>query len=449
MDVRAALNELLASRGFQELEERLRDRSIFDILRIETRETSHAALLAWLLNPRESHGLGKGPLTRFMLAVATRAEPGVMLDPADIAALDLDKVKVRPELVIDEKRRPDIVVHLPDDPWAPLLIVEYKVDAAEGTDQTKDYAAWADKHRPRLGTRTPLPLLVFLCPDGDDKKPPTAPFVHFNYEDYLQWLRPLRPENEQARFLLKQFVKCLRQRADAHELDKVVAGLEKSCASAIDTLEQATGEDRELIRSVMRNHEAALELLEIPVGRRDLGESQFVAAGRKVAEQTLTTGKWKISGGEGSVKARLRESDQAYQDLRAKGLLGPGPPLRIETFLTRPNNGAARLALAIRGATNVPGLTKDESSGLRDKLADDLRKQLESGPLGDSLGTWGTIAVIKVKPSGDEDTEPTAKAALPALNQAFGRLRDVEVKLETWCRNALPDLLTKAKAHVS
>ena len=53
-----ALQNLILDREFETLEDQLAEFNLFDILKIEHKELQHSALLAWLLNPRGSHGLG-------------------------------------------------------------------------------------------------------------------------------------------------------------------------------------------------------------------------------------------------------------------------------------------------------------------------------------------------------------------------------------------------------
>jgi hypothetical protein len=459
MTVRDAINALLSAPEFEALEERLRNRSVFHLLGVDTRELSHSAFLAWLIDPRESHGMGATPLRRLMLLAAAAASTSgsdVMLDATDIDGLDLDAVEVSPEHVVDDKRRIDVVVLDGSGEEIPLLVVEYKVDAAEGEDQTKDYAAWASKH-PVAAAAGRLPLQVFLCPDRDDETTPAAPFVHVSYKAYLQWLASLRPSNERARFLVGEFISCLEQRNDARapEIEVALAKLSAAHGQAIDVLTRASREDRESIAPVLRRHEVVLKLLGVTVAsRRDFGGSALVAEGRDVASVTLSPERWSTSGGGvGSLKVTLRASVAADTALRGEGLLGAtygdSYPLALHAFLTRPVNGVAPLRLAIRGETDVPGWDLAELHDLRDKIAADLRSRLASGPLAEALGTKATIATLKVKApgvrSGDEDTPTTASAARPWLMKAFEALRAVETDLELWCSKRLPELLREAR----
>lgn len=152
--LRQALGRLLAAPAFQRLEARLRQRTAFDVLGIATRELSHAGLLAWLLDPRAAHGLSDQPLRTLLLLAADLAPESDhrMLDAVDVDGLDLLGAYVTTEHSIQSGvRRLDVLVSRDLNGAEPLLVVEYKVDAEEGTDQTADYAAWAQEHPLRGG----------------------------------------------------------------------------------------------------------------------------------------------------------------------------------------------------------------------------------------------------------------------------------------------------------
>ncbi|MFJ9611291.1 PD-(D/E)XK nuclease family protein [Kitasatospora sp. NPDC101176] len=119
--------------------------TVLDVLGSDRRERSHQLLIGWLLDPRRPHGLGTAVLAG-LLATAGRA---------DLAAADgLHRARVELE-VVRARSRADIVVTAP----AFKLVIELKVDAAEGPRQTERLA---DDHA------QPQPLvLLFLTLDGD------------------------------------------------------------------------------------------------------------------------------------------------------------------------------------------------------------------------------------------------------------------------------------------
>ena len=61
-----ALQDFLMDEDLERLEDLLAEFNPFDVLKVERRETQHSALLAWLLDPRGSHGLRDYFLRRFL-----------------------------------------------------------------------------------------------------------------------------------------------------------------------------------------------------------------------------------------------------------------------------------------------------------------------------------------------------------------------------------------------
>ena len=53
---RESLQNFILDRDFERLEDELAEFNLFDVLGVEHKELQHSALLAWLLNPRGSHG---------------------------------------------------------------------------------------------------------------------------------------------------------------------------------------------------------------------------------------------------------------------------------------------------------------------------------------------------------------------------------------------------------
>ena len=115
------------------------------------RETYHSAILAWLMDPLAPHGLG----TRFLEEFLRTADPDAWPElPPDLHVYNVECEVTRGEC------RADIVVYADQ----LLLVVENKVDAAEGERQCdRIYDAFSDSSGARF---------VFLSPKGS--KPRTA-----------------------------------------------------------------------------------------------------------------------------------------------------------------------------------------------------------------------------------------------------------------------------------
>ncbi len=147
-----------------------------EVLAWARRERPHTRFLAWLLDPHAprpggGHGLGAGVLQALVSRAVGAIEtlPGLDADdlPRDPRPIDPATVTVVREQPVGDgvrvtARAPDVRVTWRDHdgtPW--LLLVENKIDAAEGDGQVREYLAWARAHHPDARR-----LLLYVTPDG-------------------------------------------------------------------------------------------------------------------------------------------------------------------------------------------------------------------------------------------------------------------------------------------
>lgn len=120
--------------------------NIFETLGYQRLEVVHSNILAWLLSPEESHGLGDKFLRAFVYEVFNKKDL-----PNNLP------VKVFREKS-EGRDRPDIIIE--GHKW--WLVIENKIDSGEQEDQTKRYAA---KYKCRGKLRENV-FLAFLSPSG-------------------------------------------------------------------------------------------------------------------------------------------------------------------------------------------------------------------------------------------------------------------------------------------
>ncbi len=124
--------------------------NLFEALRITRKEQFQSRLLAFLLDPTESHDQEEMFLRTFLEHIQL----------PDILPQRLDGATVKLESGIATYGRVDIVID--DLPDRRIIIIENKVDASEGEEQIARYQAWLrSKPRPTHGQH----LLVFLTPE--------------------------------------------------------------------------------------------------------------------------------------------------------------------------------------------------------------------------------------------------------------------------------------------
>lgn len=104
------------------------------VMKMERMEIRHSAILGWLLDPTESHGMSDAFLKSF-LSEALKGRKGLdAISALDILSEDFSTARVRVEWL-----QIDIFVHLarPDEDW--IFIIENKVDHVQHKDQLKTY----------------------------------------------------------------------------------------------------------------------------------------------------------------------------------------------------------------------------------------------------------------------------------------------------------------------
>jgi hypothetical protein len=326
------------------------------------------------------NGLGTVPLRSFLL-LACGLGDGVAAGPdaVEIDGLDLHSAQVNLEVAVrvpggTSTRRVDLLVSLPHGEGSrALLVVEYKVDAAETDDQTVDYAAWARAEAATQGWPSE-PLLVYLCPGQG--QPVSDRFVVVDYDAYVPWLDELRERRPSptAAFLLAEFRACLGLRADVQ--DERQAELQRrvveSDGDAIEALRRCPPSLPELQAAVAR-HKDALNALGLFVSRQSKGYSAFVAAFREALLQRLDPATWAVGGGEGSLVAIYLPTAAALREVSGKER-GLTSAIRVHVIMERPRRERARAVLEVIG--NHPDLDAVDSRKLREHLASDLRARL-------------------------------------------------------------------------
>ena len=71
MEYRKEIIDLYNSNEYQRLKAYYSKRSTLDILGVARSELAHSNMLAWLLDPNETHGLGLFPIRKFLQLLTT------------------------------------------------------------------------------------------------------------------------------------------------------------------------------------------------------------------------------------------------------------------------------------------------------------------------------------------------------------------------------------------
>lgn len=459
MDIAAALNHLLASPLFVRLETALQQDSIFDVLKISTRELSHASFLAWLLDPQEGHDAGEKPLKLFLLRAAA-AKASESITPIVIDSLDLSTAAVYCEYQVtkdkSDKGRLDIVVDLPRDGKEvnPLLVFEHKVFAEQSGSQTDVYVGWAKDNKfsqsPVLEGEH-MPLMVYVAPSAPDQQP-AKPFVVFDYDQLSQWLDDVLANtgiNRHGRFLVNEYKACLSQLElfgnPAAQVAQNELTRDPDCHKAIEVIRSSSDQLRRYDSHVARHSKAFAKLGIVTKRVKSKGASATVSELRKRVEGVFKGSDWQLSGSTGSLAA----DTSAFSSCFKAGVVHGGfekygwPYMRF--YFGRPENGEASVEFYV-GVVYGDKDAREKTKAVVLKAAEDLRAAIIKAGLDYAKGRKGNkIAICKLSMPGiknaADDTEDLLAKHKPEIDKAvvfFERLRPI---VDHWLANDLPKLI--------
>ena len=216
----------------------LREFNLFDVLGISRREIRHSRVLAWLLNPRGTHGLGDLFLRWFLLEVATIAETQGVGDvmTKEVADWRLEQVSSRAE-----RRNIDVLVLGQGDRF--VCAIENKINIGEHSNQLERYRKVVDRQHPSWKH-----VYVFLTPDGRDpaKDADKAAYVPLTHEAVAVIIERVL-ESEEAQLnpdvasLLRQYTFTLRRRVmeTTSDVESLAYGIYGKHRAAINRINRA------------------------------------------------------------------------------------------------------------------------------------------------------------------------------------------------------------------
>ena len=129
-------------------------------MRWTRQEVRHSTFLSWLLNPRETHGLGSYCLRTFLKRIAHYTAASSTTP----SVIEIDSWNLDGAVVTTEWRGVDILVQ--DDTNRFVAVFENKIDSGEHSDQLRRYRADVEVHFPQHKR-----LFSYLTIEGD---PPTG-----------------------------------------------------------------------------------------------------------------------------------------------------------------------------------------------------------------------------------------------------------------------------------
>lgn len=205
------------------------------VMRMESMEIRHSAILAWLLDPAQNHGLSE----QFLRAFLTKAVHGSIapkINPLEIYQADLRYAQVE-----REKRNIDIFISVPSKDWN--FVIENKWSSAQYDGQLTKYLTIASNASIRAGKQTKIQGILLSLNDevpNDDAK---DSYVTLGYADILEILSSILDENNgkialEVRQFIEHYMEILGEKlgmsSKKKEMEAIAQQLYRTHKSAID-----------------------------------------------------------------------------------------------------------------------------------------------------------------------------------------------------------------------
>lgn len=200
---------VVGSQDLRELEQRLGQFNIFDVLKSVHHEVRHSNVLAWLLDPNQSHGLRDLFLRRWLMQAfhASTGGGASFLDPVEIDATPFHSVQVRREW-----NNIDLLIEIQtesEQTW--VICVENKIRAWQSPGQLQKYRERVERTYPRASHRAYL----FLTVRGE--QPEDVPYAVTTYQEVLQALQSCVSERRGTLgagplLFLEHYIEILKER---------------------------------------------------------------------------------------------------------------------------------------------------------------------------------------------------------------------------------------------
>lgn len=181
--------------------------NIFEILGITSAEIRHSRILAWLLNPRESHNLGDKFFKKILMKVIDNNLFFATIKPAEIILKDFSKAEVYRE------SKSNIDVLYTNKEHRINLVIENKTFTSDHDNQLRKYRRFIENSY--AGYRN---IYIYLTPNGDEPIDADAEEKRFwrllSYQDISDIVEELYVDvidNEKVSYILKEYNDNIRR----------------------------------------------------------------------------------------------------------------------------------------------------------------------------------------------------------------------------------------------
>ena len=255
------LNQFLVDNWeLEQLSAKLAAFNILKVLKIEKAEIRHSNVLAWLMDPQESHGIGQAFIKRFLSTILLNIQnEETGLNSAQVELMNLTDVEVRREW-----RQIDLLVISESNKL--VLLIENKVKSKATKRQLLKYIEIVKNEFP--GYIDILSVLLTKEMDDGIEVADAADYIPWSYVQTLKIIEQIKSQRqdripEDANIFLNHYLTTLRRLTmQDDEIVKLCKAIYKKHKDAIDLIIQwgATNQFSTAAEEFLNEHEELQKL---------------------------------------------------------------------------------------------------------------------------------------------------------------------------------------------
>lgn len=225
---------ILDNPDLEKLESLLDQFNIFDVLNIVHAEVRHSSVIAWLLDPNGTHGLGDNFLKLFLKYFISNNKSSLsnIINLFTIEFLNLKNVEIRKEW-----NHIDILVLIEDKEEKLVIAIENKIKTKEHSNQLQRYREIVEKKFTNY-----TKLYIYLSPDGLIPSDENWSILSYNIiADIIENL--LKNKNDTLNTNIKEFISQYNTNLRRHivgnsEIEQICKSIYQKHSKALDLIFQ-------------------------------------------------------------------------------------------------------------------------------------------------------------------------------------------------------------------
>ena len=236
------------------LSQKLNEFNVFDVLKSAHHELKHSNVIAWLLNPHESHLMGRRFFDAFIRRLADFTHDSDFLVKA---YLDTD-VDIE---ILTEEMNIDLLIVAENKKSKLIIAIENKIWSKEHSKQLPRYRKiLEDIYKDELGWHR---FYFYLTPDGETSKDDAEHWDPISYREVYDSITEVMPditESNSSKSFIQQYCKVIeREVMGQSEIEDLCYAIYRRHVHALNQIFSTVGCDGSPLRTLM---ESVLKKLE-------------------------------------------------------------------------------------------------------------------------------------------------------------------------------------------